>query len=98
MIPNIGATIAGFILVPRLWAEEGLAAALIMLAVVLVYQQVENNILTPKIHGSRPPLGGLHRRRGDALRGAARGPRCSHRGPTRRHPADLRPGADESPT
>src|SRR5215211_7774755 len=51
MIPNIGATIAGFILVPALWAEEGLTAALIMLAVVLVYQQLENNILTPKIQG-----------------------------------------------
>jgi putative heme transporter len=51
MIPNIGATIAGFILVPTLWAEEGLTAAIIMLAVVLVYQQVENNILTPKIQG-----------------------------------------------
>ena len=51
MIPNIGATIAGFILVPTLWAEEGLTAALIMLAVVLVYQQLENSILTPKIQG-----------------------------------------------
>jgi putative heme transporter len=51
MIPNLGATLAGFILVPALWAEEGLAAALIMLAVVLVYQQVENNLLTPKIQG-----------------------------------------------
>ena len=51
MIPNIGATIAGFILVPALWAEEGLTAALIMLAVVLVYQQVENNIVTPKVQG-----------------------------------------------
>jgi putative heme transporter len=51
MIPNIGATIAGFILVPALWAEEGLTAAIIMLAVVLVYQQLENNILTPKIQG-----------------------------------------------
>ena len=51
MIPNIGATIAGFILVPTLWAEEGLTAAIIMLVVVLVYQQVENNILTPKIQG-----------------------------------------------
>jgi len=51
MIPNIGATIAGFILVPALWAEEGIVAALIMLAVVLVYQQLENNILTPKIQG-----------------------------------------------
>ena len=51
MIPNIGATIAGFILVPTLWAEEGLTAAIIMLVVVLIYQQVENNILTPKIQG-----------------------------------------------
>ncbi len=51
MIPNIGATLAGFILVPVILAEEGLTAALIMLAVVLVYQQVENSILTPKIQG-----------------------------------------------
>jgi predicted PurR-regulated permease PerM len=49
LIPNLGATIAGFILVPALYAEEGLTAALIMLAVVLVYQQVENNLLTPTI-------------------------------------------------
>jgi predicted PurR-regulated permease PerM len=51
MIPNIGATIAGFILVPTLLAEEGLTAALIMLAVLLVYQQVENNLLGPTIYG-----------------------------------------------
>ena len=51
MIPNIGATIAGFILVPTIWAEEGLTAALIMLVVVLVYQQVENNLITPKVQG-----------------------------------------------
>src|SRR6478752_4465566 len=56
MIPNIGATIAGFILVPTLWAEQGLTAALIMLAVVLVYQQVENSILTPKIQGKAVSL------------------------------------------
>jgi predicted PurR-regulated permease PerM len=51
MIPNIGATIAGFILVPTLWAEEGFTAAVIMLVVVLLYQQIENNVLTPKIQG-----------------------------------------------
>jgi predicted PurR-regulated permease PerM len=51
MIPNIGATMAGFILVPALLAEEGWTAALIMLTVLLVYQQLENNILTPKIQG-----------------------------------------------
>jgi len=49
LIPNLGATIAGFVLVPVVYAEEGLTAALIMLAVVLVYQQVENNLLTPTI-------------------------------------------------
>ena len=56
MIPNLGATIAGFILVPALWAEEGLTAALIMLAVVLIYQQVENSIITPKVQGKAVEL------------------------------------------
>jgi predicted PurR-regulated permease PerM len=56
MIPNIGATIAGFVLVPTLWAEQGLTAAIIMLAVVLVYQQIENSILTPKIQGKAVSL------------------------------------------
>ena len=59
MIPNLGATLAGFILVPALWAEEGLTAAIIMLAVVLIYQQVENNILTPKIQGKAVNLSGF---------------------------------------
>jgi predicted PurR-regulated permease PerM len=51
LIPNLGATIAGFILVPTLFAEEGLTAAIIMLVVVLVYQQLENNLLGPTIYG-----------------------------------------------
>ena len=51
LIPMIGATIAGFVLVPVLLAEEGLTAALIMLVVIVVYQQVENNIVTPTIQG-----------------------------------------------
>ena len=59
MIPNIGATIAGFILVPTMWAEEGIWAAVIMLIVVLAYQQVENNILTPKIQGKAVRLSGF---------------------------------------
>jgi predicted PurR-regulated permease PerM len=49
LIPNLGATIAGFILTLVLWAEEGMTAAVIMLVVVLIYQQVENNLLTPTI-------------------------------------------------
>ncbi len=59
MIPNLGATIAGFVLVPTLWAEEGITAAVIMLAVVLIYQQVENNVLTPKIQGKAVNLSGF---------------------------------------
>jgi predicted PurR-regulated permease PerM len=59
MIPNIGATIAGVILVPALLAEEGLTAAIIMLVVLLVYQQIENNILTPKIQGVAVNLSGF---------------------------------------
>ena len=59
MIPNIGATIAGIILVPALWAEEGLAAAIIMGVVLLVYQQMENNVLTPKIQGVAVNLSGF---------------------------------------
>jgi putative heme transporter len=59
MIPNIGATIAGVILVPALWAEQGLTAALIMLVVLLVYQQVENNVLTPKIQGKAVNISGF---------------------------------------
>jgi AI-2E family transporter len=35
--------------VPTLWAEAGIGAAVIMLIVVLAYQQLENNMLTPKI-------------------------------------------------
>jgi predicted PurR-regulated permease PerM len=59
MIPNIGATIAGFVLVPTLWAEEGITAAIIMLIVLLVYQQIENNVLTPKIQGKAVNLSGF---------------------------------------
>jgi predicted PurR-regulated permease PerM len=58
-IPNIGATIGAFILVPALWAEQGVTAALIMLVVILVYQQVENNVLTPKIQGKAVKLSGF---------------------------------------
>src|SRR5205809_1000023 len=59
MIPNIGATLAGFILVPTIWAESGIAAAVVMLVVVLGYQQIENNILTPKIQGRAVNLSGF---------------------------------------
>jgi len=59
MIPNIGATIAGFILTLVIYSEEGLTSALIMLAVVLIYQQVENNLLTPTIQGKATNISGF---------------------------------------
>jgi len=59
LIPTIGATIAGFILVPTILAEKGATAALIMVAVILVYQQVENNVLTPTIQGKAVDISGF---------------------------------------
>src|SRR5690606_30020393 len=48
-IPNIGATLA--VIVPALvaFASEGIADALIVVGVVMVYQQIENNIIAPRI-------------------------------------------------
>ena len=51
LIPNIGATLAAVILVPVILAEEGPVQALIMLAVIIGYQQVENNLVTPTVMG-----------------------------------------------
>lgn len=59
MIPNLGATIAGFILSLTLLAEQGLTAALIMLAVVLIYQQIENSAITPMVQGRATNISGF---------------------------------------
>lgn len=56
MIPNIGATIAGFLLGLTLLAEEGVTQAIVMVVVVLVYQQIENNIITPTVQGKATSL------------------------------------------
>jgi predicted PurR-regulated permease PerM len=74
LVPMIGATIAGFILVPTVLAEEGLTAALIMLAVVLVYQQVENNLLTPTIQGKAVEISAFFIILGVTIGGALLGP------------------------
>ena len=97
MIPNLGATIAGFILVPVILAEEGLTAALIMLAVVLIYQQVENNVITPKVQGKAVHLSGFFIIVAVTLFGALLGvlgalDRCA----ARRDDPDLPAGADQS--
>ncbi len=96
MIPNIGATIAGFILVPTLWAEEGLTAAIIMLIVVLALPAAREQRAHAEDPGQgRPALGVLHHRLGHAVRRAPRRPRRADRGAARRDDPDLRPGAHE---
>ena len=96
MIPNLGATLAGVILVPALWAEEGITAAIIMLVVLLVYQQVENNVLTPKIQGKAVNLSGFFIIIAVTLFGALLGVLGALTAvPARRDDPDLCPGADE---
>jgi predicted PurR-regulated permease PerM len=73
LIPNIGATISGFILCVVLLAEEGWPEAIIMLAVVLVYQQIENNLLTPTIQGKATNISGFFVITGVTLFGALLG-------------------------
>lgn len=58
-IPNIGATLA--VIVPALvaFASEGIVDALIVVGVVMVYQQIENNLIAPRILGEKleiPPV------------------------------------------
>jgi len=73
LIPTIGATIAGFILVPTILAEKGVTSALIMLAVILVYQQVENNVLTPTVQGKAVDISGFFVMLGVTIFGALLG-------------------------
>ena len=58
MVPMVGATVAGAILVLAS-LTQGLTAALIMLAVVLVYQQFENYVLQPTILGKAADVSGF---------------------------------------
>jgi predicted PurR-regulated permease PerM len=74
LIPMVGATIAGFILVPTVLAEEGVVPAVIMLVVLLVYQQVENNLLTPTIQGKAVEISAFYIILGVTLGGALLGP------------------------
>ena len=96
MIPNIGATMAGFILVPTLWAEEGVGGS---------DRDARRAARLPAAREQHPhpedpgqggqPLGVHHHHRRDALRCVARRAGCAHRGASRRDGADLRAGADE---
>jgi predicted PurR-regulated permease PerM len=58
LIPMVGATIAGVILVLAA-LTQGVTAAVIMLAIVLVYQQLENYVLQPTILGKAADVSGF---------------------------------------
>ncbi|HVD25953.1 MAG TPA: AI-2E family transporter, partial [Gaiellaceae bacterium] len=58
LIPMVGATVAGAIIV-LVALTQGLTAAVIMLAVVLIYQQVENYVLQPTILGRAADVSGF---------------------------------------
>ena len=58
LIPMVGATIAGVIVVLAT-LTQGLTAAVIMLVIVLVYQQFENYVLQPTILGKAADVSGF---------------------------------------
>lgn len=58
LIPMIGATLAGIIVVLAT-LTQGLVPALIMLAIVVVYQQFENYVLQPTILGKAADVSGF---------------------------------------
>jgi predicted PurR-regulated permease PerM len=58
LIPMVGATIAGVILVLAA-LTQGVTAAVIMLVIVLVYQQFENYVLQPTILGKAADVSGF---------------------------------------
>jgi predicted PurR-regulated permease PerM len=58
LVPMVGATVAGTILVLAT-LTQGLTPALIMLGIVLVYQQFENYVLQPTILGKAADVSGF---------------------------------------
>ena len=58
LIPMVGATVAGVILVLAA-LTQGVTEAVIMLAIVLVYQQFENYVLQPTILGKAADVSGF---------------------------------------
>jgi predicted PurR-regulated permease PerM len=58
LVPMVGATVAGVILVLTA-LTQGVTEAVIMLLIVLVYQQVENYVLQPTILGKAADVSGF---------------------------------------
>jgi predicted PurR-regulated permease PerM len=59
VIPYIGATIAGFIVVMFILLTGNVPAAIFMALYFLVYQQIENNVVTPLVQKSTVKLSAL---------------------------------------
>jgi predicted PurR-regulated permease PerM len=59
LIPQIGSAIAAFIVCIATLIASGLAPALILLAVILVYQQVENYLIQPAVMKQAVELSGF---------------------------------------
>ena len=59
LVPQIGSTIAAFIVCLITLAGSGVTAALILAAVIIVYQQVENYIVQPAVYSTAVDLSGF---------------------------------------
>lgn len=59
LVPQIGSTIAAFIVCLITLAGTGLAAALILAVVIIVYQQVENYLIQPAVYSTAISLSGF---------------------------------------
>ncbi|MGB3097866.1 MAG: AI-2E family transporter [Solirubrobacterales bacterium] len=59
LVPQIGSTIAAFIVCLITLAGAGLAAALILAVVIIVYQQVENYLVQPAVYSTAVDLSGF---------------------------------------
>ncbi len=59
LVPQIGSTIAAFIVCLITLAGTGLAAALILAVVIIVYQQVENYLVQPAVYSTAVDISGF---------------------------------------
>ena len=59
LIPQVGSTIAAIIVVSITWVAEGAGPAVILLIVILVYQQLENYLIQPAVMRQAVELSGF---------------------------------------
>jgi predicted PurR-regulated permease PerM len=59
LIPQVGSLIAAVIVVLITLAGAGVAPAVVMLLVILVYQQIENYLIQPLVYGQAVELSGF---------------------------------------